>query len=208
MGEPGIAGEEHRVERLGERDVDGIVSGQPVAQGPDPAQERLVRVAFQVERAEVLESRRPRGRVELSGPHETPQRLSDLDVGQVRDVETERGVGDSGRDRAAALRPEQELDEGRRIEDDHRALRSVRITAVRADGGVAGEMTCTSLGSVHRPKGTLRGSTLTFTETEAIRPGNATLGTTYTVTLSGAGGSGTYSDPVAQQSGTIEIGRP
>lgn len=85
---------------------------------------------------------------------------------------------------------------------------SVRITAVRADGGVAGEMTWTSLGSVHRPKGTLRGSTLTFTETEAIRPGNATLGTTDTVTLSGAGGSGTYSDPVAQQSGTIEIGRP
>ena len=88
-----------------------------------------MRVAFQVERPEVFERGRPRGRVEPSIPHETPQRLCDLDVRQVRGVKTQRGVGDPDRDRAAALRPEQELDEGRRIEDDHRALRSVRITA-------------------------------------------------------------------------------
>jgi len=55
-----------------------------------------VAVSFQVQRPQVLEGRRRRTRVQGALPNVTPERLRDLDVGEMRDVEGQRGIGDPG----------------------------------------------------------------------------------------------------------------
>ncbi len=57
-GQPAVAGEELRVESLGEGHVDGVVGREVLTKGPDTPQKRLVRVPLRVERREVDERRR------------------------------------------------------------------------------------------------------------------------------------------------------
>ena len=83
---------------------------------------------------------------------------------------------------------------------------TIRITShTPANGAIVGEITWTSLGSVHRIRGKLSGATLTFEETEAIRAGGAHLRCTYSMTMSSTGAKGTWIDPSDKSRGTIVV---
>lgn len=72
---------------------------------------------------------------------------------------------------------------------------TVRITSFnRSSGAIVGELTWTTLSSVHRIRGKLAGNSLSFTETEAIRAGGAHLNVDYTLTISGNAVSGSWVD--------------
>lgn len=72
---------------------------------------------------------------------------------------------------------------------------SVRVTSHdKSTGGIVGELTWTSLASVHRIRGKLSGNQLSFTETEAIRKGGAHLNVEYTLTISGGTAKGSWVD--------------
>ena len=64
----------------------------------------------------------------------------------------------------------------------------------QSTGAIVGEITWLSLSSVHRIRGSLAGTSLTFTETEAIRPGGAHLNVAYTFTLGSTSATGTWVD--------------
>ena len=82
----------------------------------------------------------------------------------------------------------------------------IRITNhTPANGAIIGEITWSSLSSVHRIRGKLSGATLTFEETEAIRAGGAHLHCTYSMTVSATGAKGTWIDPADNSRGTIVI---
>jgi len=75
-------------------------------------------------------------------------------------------------------------------------------------GAIVGEITWPSLSSVHRIRGRLAGTSLTFTEAEAIRPGGAHLNVAYTFTLAQGSATGTYTDHTDNSSGTAKINAP
>ncbi len=71
----------------------------------------------------------------------------------------------------------------------------VRITSFdRSSGAIVGELTWSTLSSVHRIRGKLAGNSLSFTETEAIRAGGAHLNVEYTLTIAGGAVSGSWVD--------------
>ena len=82
----------------------------------------------------------------------------------------------------------------------------IRITQYsRSTGEIAGELTWTTLNSVHRVQGRLSGSSLTFTEVQAIRAGSAHLNVSYALVISAAGAKGTWSDHGDGSTGTAAI---
>ena len=87
-----------------------------------------MRVALQVQGAEVVQRGRGRLRVDIALPDVASQRLCDLDVREVRNVQAFHRVNDTRGDELAGRRGQNELDERRGIEHDHRASRSARIT--------------------------------------------------------------------------------
>jgi hypothetical protein len=74
-----------------------------------------------------------------------------------------------------------------------------------SSGGISGELTWSTLGSVHRIRGTLSGSRLEFTEVEAIQKGSAHLNVSYAMTLSGDGAKGTWVDHGNKSTGAAKI---
>ncbi|MBK6744281.1 MAG: tetratricopeptide repeat protein [Hydrogenophilales bacterium] len=72
-------------------------------------------------------------------------------------------------------------------------------------GNVTGELSWTSLGSVHRIAGSLTGESLRFTETAAIKTGGAHLNVNYTLTRSGNRLTGNYQDPADRSTGSFNI---
>ncbi len=71
----------------------------------------------------------------------------------------------------------------------------LKITSYNpSTGAIVGEITWPSLSSVHRIRGSLAGTSLTFTETEAIRAGGAHLNCAYTFTLGSTSATGTWVD--------------
>lgn len=75
-------------------------------------------------------------------------------------------------------------------------------------GAIVGQITWTSLASVHRVKGSLTGMRLGFTETEAIRAGSAHLNVAYTFTLAAATASGSWVDNGDKSHGSAKILAP
>ena len=75
-------------------------------------------------------------------------------------------------------------------------------------GVVVGEITWPSLSSVHRIRGRLAGTSLTFTEIEAIRPGGAHLNVAYTFTLSQSSATGTWIDNGDKSHGGAKFSAP
>jgi hypothetical protein len=70
---------------------------------------------------------------------------------------------------------------------------------------VTGELTWTTLASVHRIAGAISGNTLQFAEVSAITASRAHLNSTYTLTRSGSGLTGTYVDGVDNSRGPFSI---
>lgn len=126
-GETPVAGEERTLQRFGEGDVDGVVGAQVVAERPDAIEEGLVIVSFQVQRAQVVDGRGRRVGVERAFANVPPQRLRDLDVHEMGDVQAQRRITDPDRSQAARLGPEQQLQKSRGVENDQRASRSARM---------------------------------------------------------------------------------
>ena len=82
----------------------------------------------------------------------------------------------------------------------------VRVTSYSAGSGdLVGELTWTSLSSTHRVRGKLVGSSLTFTEVEAIRAGSAHLNVAFTFTISGSGAKGSWVDHADRSTGEAVI---
>ena len=75
-------------------------------------------------------------------------------------------------------------------------------------GAIVGEITWPSLASVHRIRGKLAGTSLTFTETEALRPGGAHLNVAYTFTLSQSSATGTWIDNGDKSHGGAKFSAP
>ncbi len=72
---------------------------------------------------------------------------------------------------------------------------------------VTGEVTWTTLNSVHRIAGRLSGTTLRFTEVSAIKAGSAHLNTSYTLTFAHGGLSGKYVDGADVGRFSIDLSR-
>jgi hypothetical protein len=75
-------------------------------------------------------------------------------------------------------------------------------------GAIVGELTWPTLSSVHRIRGLLAGTTLTFTETEAIQPGSAHLNVSYDLTVGQSSADGTYNDHTDNTSGGAKLTAP
>lgn len=85
----------------------------------------------------------------------------------------------------------------------------IRITQYnRTTGDLVGEVTWTSLNSVHRIQGKLSGNSLTFTEVQAIRAGSAHLNVSYALVVSSSGAKGTWTDPGDRSTGSATISLP
>jgi len=85
----------------------------------------------------------------------------------------------------------------------------LKITSYNpSTGAIVGEITWPSLSSVHRIRGRLAGNSLTFTETEAIRPGGAHLNVAYTFTLAQSSATGTWIDNGDKSHGGAKFSAP
>jgi hypothetical protein len=85
----------------------------------------------------------------------------------------------------------------------------LRITSYDpGTGAIVGELTWTTLSSVNRIRGTLAGTNLTFTETEAIHPGAAHLNVEYNLTVSQSSTDGTYTDHTDNTRGGTRLTAP
>jgi hypothetical protein len=86
----------------------------------------------------------------------------------------------------------------------------IRITSYNsASGAIVGELTWTTLSSVHRIRGKFAGNKLSFTEAEAIRAGAAHLNVEYSLAVSAGSASGTWIDHSDNNSrGTFTIKIP
>jgi len=83
---------------------------------------------------------------------------------------------------------------------------TIRITKYDAPtGAIEGELAWSTLQSVNRIRGSLSGRTLEFTETEAIKAGNAHLNVSYKLTFSDDGASGAYTDQGDNSQGSIKL---
>lgn len=86
-GEALIAREERRIERLGERDIDGVIGCQIVPQIPDAPEQQIVRMAPQGKIGQIGERFAAPLRLDLSIGRMTANDLHDLDVEQMRCVQ-------------------------------------------------------------------------------------------------------------------------
>ena len=86
-GQAPIAREQRGIKRLGEGDVNGIVSREVVSQTPDPLKQRIVGMPAQRKLGQVGESRSTKVRIEFPMPRISPHRLCDFDVKQMRRVQ-------------------------------------------------------------------------------------------------------------------------
>jgi hypothetical protein len=86
----------------------------------------------------------------------------------------------------------------------------VRISSYNsASGAIVGELTWTTLSSVHRIRGKLAANQLTFTEVEAIRAGAAHLNVEYSLAIRAGAASGSWIDHSDNNSrGTFTIQIP
>ena len=85
----------------------------------------------------------------------------------------------------------------------------LKITSYNpSTGAIVGEITWPSLASLHRIRGRLAGTTLTFTETEAIRPGGAHLNVAYTFMLAQSSATGSWIDNGDKSHGGAKFSAP
>ncbi|MGD1101511.1 MAG: hypothetical protein ABSA59_05535 [Terriglobia bacterium] len=85
----------------------------------------------------------------------------------------------------------------------------LRITSYHpSTGAIVGEITWPSLNSINRIRGNLAGSSLTFTETEAIQPGGAHLNVSYTFNLSQNSATGTWVEQGNRDHGGAKFAAP
>jgi transposase len=86
-GEASITREQRSVERLGEGDVDGVVSREIVPQIPDARQKEIMRISVHGKIREIGESRAATFTIDLAVRRISPNHLRDFDVEQMRSMQ-------------------------------------------------------------------------------------------------------------------------
>ncbi len=128
-GQPSVACQEDRVQRLRQRDIDCVVSRQVFPESPHAIELRFVGVPLDIQRAKILE-RSPGGTgVKFAFLHISSQCLGHLDIDEMGSMEPEGGVGYAGSNRSSELCAEEQFKDSGGIEDNHLESRAARITA-------------------------------------------------------------------------------
>lgn len=136
-GEPAVAGDERRIERFSEGDIDGIVSRHICPQFPRAGQKNVVGVPAQRKQEPIVEGRPAPLRVDLAGCCIPAEHLRYLDVDQVWCMKCLSGLKEPRFDCGSRRRLQQNFEDRRSIDDDHRLSRSARTAFAGATLGLA-----------------------------------------------------------------------
>jgi len=138
-GQSRVCREERRAESFGERQVHGVAGRDIVAKRLDSGEKNIVAVPGYVQVGEV--GHRPLGsrRVKNARRVVPPKYLRDLQVQQMRRVERLVPRRYPPGDAAACRGSKQQLDDCRRIENDHLMSRSARNISAGRGRGTTGE---------------------------------------------------------------------
>ena len=140
-GHASVARHQRRVERLGERNIGGVIGRQIVPQLPNSRQQEIVRVAAQREIRKVVEREAAAFAVDLAVRSIASDHLCDFDIEQVRRVKRLTGAEQPGFDRVRVRGSQENLEQRRGVDDDHARSRSARTASA---GGTEGA-TCVLL---------------------------------------------------------------
>ena len=134
-GKPAVARDQRRIQRLGKGDIDGVVGREVVPQIPDSGQQDVVRIALDGHAGEVGHGLATALAIELSRAGVAAKNLGGLDIDEMRRGEGVARIEEPCRDSSGFVRVQEQFDEGRGIDDDHRLSRSCRIISA---GGMEG----------------------------------------------------------------------
>lgn len=126
--ELGVAGQQRRIERFGERHVSAVIGGQRRAQLPDSREQLAMRVPLDDEVLKIVESLLGAFRRDVFELNQPPQRLSDLYIEQMRRMQPFIGRKEPRAELRRAPGAKQKLEQRRGVDDDQRRSRSARTT--------------------------------------------------------------------------------
>ncbi len=131
-----VAGEQRRVERFGERDIDGIVGREIVPQLPDARQKEIVWIALHRKVGEIMQRRTAALVADLAIRRISADDLRDLDVEQMRRMQRLPLFEEPPLDCFCRGGTKERFEQGRSVDDDHRLSRSARTARAGAMEGV------------------------------------------------------------------------
>jgi hypothetical protein len=124
LSERTVARDDGCLNRFGEGDVHRVVCADVVPQLPRTSQQIDMGVTMKIEVEEIRNRFVGTAGSDFTGPDETSQALNDLDVQEVRRVESVLVAKEAGLDSDAKGGLQKELQERRRVDDDHADSRS------------------------------------------------------------------------------------
>jgi len=147
--EASVARQKRRIQRLGKRDVDGIVGREIVPQVPYPRQKDAVGISPKGKVEEVVQRRAAPLRIDFAGGGVPSNDLGDLDIDEVGRMQRVPRAEEPPLRRLRRRRAQENLEQSRSVDDDQRRSRSARIAwAGDTDGVVAdraASRSCSSL---------------------------------------------------------------
>src|ERR1700730_7019331 len=141
-GEPPVAGDQRHSERLGKRNVDRIISREVVSQVPDARQQETVRMPGQRKSRKNRKSRAAAFAVNLAADRIAPDGVRDLYIDQMRGMQRLAIPEQPAFDVACRRGLEENLDEGRGVNDDHSRSQSPPMTSAGDGERVTGGSLC------------------------------------------------------------------
>ena len=136
--EGGISGDEWGPQGLSQCQVGCIIGSEVVAQLPDAQQEHIVGGAFEGEIRQILQGLPAAIRGERTADRVSSQDLRDFQINQVRGMQRLVGTEQAIRDPSGGRGVQQNLKEGRGVDDDRRRSRSARIACAGLIRGLTG----------------------------------------------------------------------
>ena len=128
-GQTPIMSQESCIEYFSQGDIHGIVGTEIVPQRPDTGQQETVRVPPDGKADEIVEGCLGPLRFDLSRHRESANDLGDFDIEQVRRMESLGPIKQPAFDSFTQWRPQQNLQQSRGVNDDHRLSRSWRTAS-------------------------------------------------------------------------------
>lgn len=130
--QPSVTGHKHRGQRFGQRQVNSVICAEVGAELPDSIEERLVRIAFDIEAAPAMERQSRRPFAQRSPRRVSAQHMGNLHVNEMRYVNDLGLVGQPRGEPLARRGMQQKFDGAGSIENHQRKLRSRRRTSAGA----------------------------------------------------------------------------
>jgi hypothetical protein len=128
LGERCVAGDDRRIERLSQRDVHRVVRRDVLAQLPRASQKIEMGVTVEIELGEIRDGLGRTVSRHLACPYEPSETLRHFNVHQMGRMELVIVLKKAHLNPTANRRLQEELEQGRRIDDDHADSRSSRMT--------------------------------------------------------------------------------